>query len=175
MNMPTIRPATREDRDGLLQLWLEFLNEQAALDDRFTVAEDVAERWSNDYLLTVRAERRRLFVAEHDGKLIGFINAVRWAPPPVNKLASEVYVEEIYVRPDTRRKGVGSQLVEKAREWATKLNARRLRLGVLAQNTYGRAFWESEQGKPVSITYTIDLEGGRDEEEVIKPRSRLGF
>lgn len=172
--MPEIRRAAREDEDTLLQLWLDFLNEQAACDGRFTVAEDVAERWRNDYAATLRAERRRLFVAEEGGKLNGFVNAVRWAPPPVNKLSSEVYVDELYVVPGARRNGVASQLLETVKEWARELKAVRLRLGVLSQNTDGLAFWEQGLGKPLSITYTIEL-GGGDEGEEDRPRSKLGF
>lgn len=171
----TIRRASREDEDGLLKLWLDFLNEQAAMDDRFKIAEDVEERWRNDYEALLKAERRRVFVALQDGEPVGFVTAARYAPLPIYELASEIFVEELYVRPDARHRGIGERLMEAIRSWAAELKADRLRIVSLWANAEGRAFWEREGAKPFSITYTIELDREQQEEGSVKQKARLGF
>jgi len=171
----TIRRAARQDEEGLRTLWLDFLNEQAAMDSRFKIAEDAEERWRNDYEALLKAERRRIYVAERDGELAGFITAARYAPLPIYALASEVFVEEIYVRPDARHHGIGEHLLGAVRAWADELKADRLRIVALSDNAEGRAFWERAGAKPFSVTYTIEFDREDKEEGSVKPKARLGF
>jgi hypothetical protein len=67
------------------------------------------------------------------------------------------------------------KLLDAVRSWAQELSADRLRIGALTANTEGCTFWEQQQAKPFSITYTIDLEGGGSQEGAVKPKGRLGF
>jgi GNAT superfamily N-acetyltransferase len=168
----TVRRARKEDQEALAFLWIQFLQEQTALDPRFAVAEDALERWRNDFPLWLNEESRRIFVAEGEG-MIGFSTAHRWWPPPIYEEAVEVYVDELYVAPAARRSGVGRRLVGAVREWAEALGADRLRLGMLAANTPAAHFWEHLGARAYSLTMTIELEtGGRPQEA---SKRKLGF
>lgn len=169
----TIRRAERGDEVALLGLWTQFLDEQSRLDGRFRIAEDAAERWRNDFPAAAKHDRRRIFVAERAGEMAGFITALRWAPPPIYELTSEVFVEEIYVRSDARDAHVGAGLLDAVKSWAGEIGANRLRLGALAENAEGRAFWEKQGANPFSITYTIELGSRKDGDD--KPKAKLGF
>ncbi len=170
----TVRPAERRDIDALASLWKAFLDEQATLDPWFRPAEDVLERWRNDFPLLIRHERRKMLVAEEANKLVGFALASRWAPPALYELVPEIFIEELYVAPDARRKGVGARLVEEVRAWAESLGARALRLGVLSENEAGQAFWKLQGGRSFSQTYLVDLPATTALPKEEK-RGKLGF
>lgn len=154
----TVRRAAPADKEAVLTLWLALLDDQAALEERFGVAEDAAERWRNDYPEWLRDETRRLFVAERKGRVIGFLSAERWTPRPIYAATNEVYIHELYVREEARHRGAGRQLVDEVKAWAETLGAERLRLGVLMANENGRAFWKKIGAKPLSQTLTIALD-----------------
>lgn len=157
MESVAIRLARWEDADALEALWWRLLEEQATLDPTFAPADDARRRWRNDFMLWVRDRMYRLLVADRSGKLIGFISAHQWSPPPIYRQELEVYIDELYVLPDYRRQGIGAQLVAAVRAWAREVGAVRLRLGVLAANHGGLAFWERQHARPFSITLTIPL------------------
>ena len=171
----TIRKATRSDGDALVGLWLNFLEEQAALDGRVAISEDAGERWRNDFPAWVERDKRHILVAEREGEIVGFAGAVRWSPPPVFSYTKEVFVEDFFVRPEHRRQGVGRQLYEAIVEWGASWGAQRVRLSVLSRNDAAQAFWRAVGLADLSLTMTADLETDRSEEEVERPKGRLGF
>lgn len=170
----SIRRARKDDQEALAVFWLRFLEEQSSLDPRFGIAEDALERWMNDFSHWLHDERRRILVAERAEAVVGFVTAQRWVPPPIYAETVEVYIDELFVVPEMRGKGVGERLVDAVRRWAETLRADRLRMGVLAANGAGRRFWERQQGRPFSVTYTIELEKGREIGNESK-KGRLGF
>ncbi len=173
MNPPVLRRARKEDQQQIGALWLRLLDEHAAMDPRFGVAGDALERWSNDFEYWLADEQSRVFVAEQEGGLVGFVTACLWEPPPLYAASEEVYINELYVV--LRGQGVGRRLVEAVKAWAETLPVKRLRIGVLAANTEGRAFWERQHAQPLSLTLTIDLEKPTAPAKVEKKKARLGF
>ena len=113
-------------------------------------------------------------VAEAKGELVGFITAQRWAPPPVYAEAREVFIDEVYVRPEVRSQGVGTRLVEEVQAWAATLDVDRLRLRMLVANEAGRRFWQRQGAQSFVTTFTIErvrpaLEASREK------KAKLGF
>ncbi len=169
----TIRRARLEDLEGLAELWMAFLNEQTSLDERVRVSDDAMVRWRNDYPSWIDRERRYIVVAESDGKVQGFAAAVRSAPAPIFEYVPEMYVEELYVAPEARRKGVGRALFDSLRTWGESWGARRARLSVLAGNDVARTFWNRLGLTDMSVSMAVALDG--QEEEPVRARSRIGF
>ncbi len=170
-----IRRATPGDCEALLNLWLALLQEQEELDERFRSADDAAERWRNDYGEWIRDGEQRIFIAEKGDEIAGYVSACRWFASPVYQPAKEIFIEELYVRPDGRRSGAGRALAAAVREWADELEGARLRVGVLAQNMDGRAFWEKLAARPLALTLTIELGRSASDIEREEAKNRLGF
>ena len=156
MPHPNVRRATKSDTDTLGDLWEALLDEQSDVENRLRVSEDARERWENDVPVWLSDETRRIYVAEDDGEIVGFATAHRTAPPPIYESEGEVYLDEIYVRPERRNKGFGAELVEAVTTWADHVQAERVRFSVLAKNSDARGFWESQEASPFTITYTIE-------------------
>jgi L-amino acid N-acyltransferase YncA len=157
MQEVSVRPASWHDAAAVEELWCRLLEEQAALEELFTPAEDARRRWRNDFALWVRDRVYRIYVADRQGEVVGFISAHQWSPPPIYRQELEVYIDELYVLPNYRRLGIGSRLVAAVCAWAEQLGVQRLRLGVLAANQAGLRFWAKQQARPFAVTLTIPL------------------
>lgn len=170
----SVRTATLQDRAPLEALWLTFLEEQAALDDSLTIADDAIERWHNDFSGWVERDRRHIVVAEAGGTLAGFAAAVRWSPPPIFAYAREAYLEDFFVAPAYRRRGIGTTLYQAVREWAASWGAERIRLSVLAENASARPFWTRMGLRDLSVTMIEGLaaQGTASSDDLSRP---IGF
>jgi GNAT superfamily N-acetyltransferase len=176
MTYPDVRRAQPADQDAVGALWKQFLDEQAEQDDRMGVAEDALERWHNDFPVWLEDETARIYVAEDgDEGLAGFVTARRWGPPPIYAESSEVYLDELFVRPEARRQGMGTQLVHAVRDWADQLGAARIRLRVLTSNQSGRAFWAAQDAIPMSMTFTIEGEAPEQDHTHDEGSKKIGF
>jgi GNAT superfamily N-acetyltransferase len=157
MDYPDVRRAQMADQEAVGALWHQLLTEQADHDDRMGVAEDALDRWQNDFPVWLEDETARIYVAEDgEGAVVGFVTARRWGPAPIYEESSEVYLDELFVRPERRRDGFGTQLVNAVRDWADEVGAQRVRLRVLTANQAGRAFWAAQDAIPMSMTFTIE-------------------
>ena len=83
------------------------------------------------------------FVAEEDGKILGaavyFFAYYTW-------VGKSLYLDDLYVKPEHRRKKVGSMLLEKVFELAKQEDCKRLRLQVLDWNKDAISFYEKHAG-----------------------------
>ena len=79
------------------------------------------------------------FVAEEDGKIIGaaiyFFGYYTW-------VGKSLYLDDLYVRPEYRRKKVGTMLLKRVFEFAKQENCKRLRWQVLGWNRDAISFYE---------------------------------
>ncbi len=173
-NVVTLRPAILKDRDAVGALWLNLMREHEAMEPLFVLAQDASLRWRNDFSTWIEDGTRKFMLAEQDGEIIGFIHAHRHLEPPVYVASPEVFVDEIYLRPESRGLGAGRLLLNAVRQWAEDLGAERLRFRVLAVNTNGIEFWERAGAKHLISTYVIPVQPG-GQEEIKKHTRRIGF
>jgi aminoglycoside 6'-N-acetyltransferase I len=62
--------------------------------------------------------RTRTFVAEDDGRLVGFLELDQRKYAPGCQSSPVPFIEGWYVDPEARRRGVGRALVKAAEDWA---------------------------------------------------------
>lgn len=125
MAEPTIRPYRVEDLDPVVDLW--YCTWHAAFPD-LGHFEPKAE-WRRRFAEEIAVEDR-VFVAEIDGRLAGFLS--------VTERDCEGYVREIFVSPEHQRQGVGTALMALAKQ----LHPDGLSLHTLQRNVQASAFYE---------------------------------
>jgi ribosomal protein S18 acetylase RimI-like enzyme len=141
----TIRAATADDYDQLCALADQGdALHRAHLPHLFRAPAGPARE--KDYILGLLADEDvGLFVAEGDAGLLGFVKViVRDTPPiPIKVPRRFAVVDNVAVREDARRAGVGRALMDRAHEWAQGKGATEIELNVYAFNASARAFYDS--------------------------------
>lgn len=112
------RPAREADVPTLGdELWTPFIHDMLADEP----GSELAEGFREDALAYRReqlaVEGRIDRVAEADGTLLGYVSAELQEPPPVVRRGDTLHVNEVYVRPSHRRKGVGDAPLDEAEAW----------------------------------------------------------
>ena len=120
--------------------------------------EMVAVYWAElvpDAPVTHDPRRAAAYVAEHfrlgddtmslwwvlaDTAKVGFVRIERW------RTEDEIgaFIRDFYIRPDRRRQGVGTAVVQAIRAVAEREGWVRIDLNVRADNPSGLAFWQSQ-------------------------------
>ncbi|MDE1860759.1 MAG: GNAT family N-acetyltransferase [Candidatus Micrarchaeota archaeon] len=97
----------------------------------------------------------RSFVAESDGKIVGFalyfFSYSTW-------VGRSIYIEDLYIKPDFRRRRVGSMLIKAVFEVAEKEHCNRVRLQVLNWNENAISFYKKHGGVIHDEWLTCDFE-----------------
>ncbi|WP_156323221.1 GNAT family N-acetyltransferase [Bosea sp. AAP35] len=142
----TIRRMLESDREAVLGLLGELTDHEATLsDDRATGPAAAAACLADD---TEKATEHGggQFVAEMDGRAIGYLalRLGRTGPFLHDHLRDHVYIENIVVAAARRGTGVGQMLLARAELFAREAGCKALHLGVLtgndiALNAYRRA------------------------------------
>jgi len=141
----TIRPATAQDYDDLCEIIAEvdaLHREQCP--DIFQKPPGPARQRA--YILDVLAdENHGLFVAEAGGRVAGFLHVVAHDTPPIPILVPRrlAVVDNLAVRRNLRRAGIGRALMGRAEAWARERGAAELDLNVFEFNAGAIAFYHS--------------------------------
>jgi GNAT superfamily N-acetyltransferase len=154
MSAVTLRRARPADRDAALALWAALHREHEALDARYRLAPDAPLRWARDLDEWMGVEHRLVLLAEASGGAVGLLVAQLAWPAPVYAPSLLAHVDDLYVVPPWRGRGVGKMLLEESERWARRHGATSLQAGVLAANDEGLAFWDQAGTRPYQIVVT---------------------
>jgi ribosomal protein S18 acetylase RimI-like enzyme len=127
----TIRPATKNDRELIHQLWTEF---EAELAEPDYLRESWEDAWA-DLAQTVR--EGVALIAEEEERAVGFVFCVLG-----DRGRRTAHVTDIYVRPEARNKGVGRALLAGILDPARSAGLAHVSLEVLIGNSDARRLYE---------------------------------
>ncbi|MEF8883706.1 MAG: GNAT family N-acetyltransferase [Haloarculaceae archaeon] len=149
-----VRPARQEDFEGVIDTIRDATSEET-----YVVAESVAERLLYEDTVNRHntVESRVFFVATDDGRVVGWTHLDL---PQVDKLRRSARLT-VGVRESHRRHGIGSQLLERATDWAGANGYRKLYNSVPSTNDVALGFLEGHGWDTEGIRrnhYTIDDE-----------------
>jgi GNAT superfamily N-acetyltransferase len=151
----TIRPAVREDADGIARTYLESAEYHARLDpERYSVpaVETIAARYreGRQHPQDAGAESITL-VAELSGEIVGFIDArLDRSPDAMHREIIYCHVVEIAVSGRHQNQGVGGRLLQAAEDWGRGQGAEFALLEYHAANTRAREFYQMHMGYRVA-------------------------
>jgi GNAT superfamily N-acetyltransferase len=134
------RPA---DASAVRQCVVELQDFERALDSRLRPGETMADEYCERIHARCVESDGRVFVAEHDGAVVGFVAVFSREPftelddPP----GTYALISDLVVLPPFRGQGIGRQLLQRAEAFAREADAREIRIGVLAENLGARRLY----------------------------------
>ena len=108
----------------------------------FSPSNDLLERWISSIIRLQGEKDRILDLCYADGVAVGFLYGKVDKETDVGCVRDNWgYVMEFYVKPDYRRKGIGSKMFDRMREWYGKRGV--LGYYLTADPINGELFWEA--------------------------------
>lgn len=156
--MTELRKAQKSDIEVIQKLNKKLSEKEAeefdeTINVEYTLTDDAAE-W---YRQRITEEDGFAMVAEDSEEVIGYaVGGIHDAEEfrDIDRLAE---IESMYLEPEYRGKGIGTQFVEKLRDWAVENNADRLRAEASAGNKAGIKFYRNKGLEDYSLTLEEDL------------------
>ena len=142
----SIRPATEDDHDVLHELWDAFQRELEPPDWWDMTWE---EEWSG-LRRAIAADEALVLLAELDGEVAGYAVARRQNP-------RRAHLNDIYIRPPARRRGVAKELIAVVTSEMRKRGAEVMTLGVDLGNTTARTVYRRLGFREDSVRLIVDL------------------
>jgi len=144
-----VRKARVKDLDLLSSMALDILKYHASFDDYYTPTKD-ARKSQYVYLKScIYSRRYLLLVIEKDNKILGYLNAWIKKLPPSFLTKQIGYINDAYVKPTCRRKGLIEQALEESYKWFKLKKIKRVELSVHLSNNIGLKAWIKYGFKPV--------------------------
>jgi GNAT superfamily N-acetyltransferase len=157
----TIRHATAEDEEGLLELWHGFTDHLSRFDERYLHNEEADDRWLRYFEnQLLDAKYGTVLVAEDDDELVGVLEARITGDHPIFRLSDHGYINGHYVVEEYRDEGVGERLIAGAVEWfqGSERDIDFCRVDVLEGDDHAHEAYEGMEFRPVEHTYERRLE-----------------
>jgi len=147
-----IRPAVQSDIEQICLLYNEFFAYNAKIDPVYCRAGKEAGEYPKS---VIESESSDLIVATEGDKMLGFIHIKEGKTPPYDALMQNHYAQiiDFIVTEAFRKKGVGTKLMDAAKEWAKTRNLDYIELFALQGAVDERRFYERSGFTTVMQTF----------------------
>lgn len=150
----SIRKASVDDLDKILQLNLKLFNNDAQFDATLNLD------WPNTAQAREYFEARIKYhcalLAEDQDSPIGYLFGALAKVPDYRSLSALTELENMFVEEAYRSKGLGKRLVLKFLEWSKEQNAQKIRVAASALNEGTVSFYRSLGFIPHELSLEID-------------------
>lgn len=115
----TVREATLDEGDVLLDLWYEFTTHLSEFNDRYSAKEGADEHWLSYFEnQLIDSKYSAVLLAENDeGEYVGVLEVRIVGEHPIFQLERHGQIHGMFVREEAREEGVGRALLDAAESW----------------------------------------------------------
>ena len=138
-----VRRATINDLDVVVELRLALLREYAEHPVYGRLRPDAARRARPIFAMQLDSDNEVVLLAEQDGRAVGLVRCIEMMSSPLLEPDRYCYLSSVYVRPDSRRKGVLSALFERAVAWCRSRGMSEMRLHNVGSRESTAAAWDA--------------------------------
>jgi ribosomal protein S18 acetylase RimI-like enzyme len=154
----TIRPGRKEDAAETARLWMRSAEEHTAHDRVYQTAPG-AEKTMRRFLADVaNSGYSFLFVVAAGDRTVGFISGELRQGSPTFLPKTWASVDDVFVEPEYRNRGMGRALLQSVQSWAKERGADGISLQVAAANSRGRKFYEDLGFREISVYQVFEFE-----------------
>jgi ribosomal protein S18 acetylase RimI-like enzyme len=153
----TIRAGRREDAADAARLWMQSAEEHTAHDRVYETSPD-AEKTMRRFLADVaNSSYSFLFVAVTEERTVGFISGELRQGSPTFLPKTWASVDDVFVEPGHRSRGMGHALLQSVKVWAQERDADGISLQVAAANARGRKFYDDLGFREISVYEVLEF------------------
>jgi len=138
-----VRRAGKRDLDRVIALWSALLGHHEALDPHWRAAPGASDERQRLIARLLSDADAEVLVWDEDGDLLGFCAAQIETAPSVILEQVRAEISDLFVREDSRRRGIGRELVEAMTGWLRERGVPRIEVRVAVRNAEGQAFWRA--------------------------------
>lgn len=154
----TVRRARKEDAETIARFALALFAQHRAYDpERFAELGNL-EGAARYYISRADTEESAVFVAEMDGRVVGFAYLEHERLDYANLLENAVWIHDLYVDESERNSGAGKSLMHAAADFGKQIGAAKLVLSVAAKNTTAHKFFRGTGFRDTMVEMTLNLE-----------------
>lgn len=140
---PVVRRAALHELDRVAALWTAITHHHAPLDPVFRMRAD-ADGAVRELLGQIhRDAHSAIFVVDDAGDLPGMCIVRIDSAPPIMVEDERGEITDLGVRPEARRRGLATALVDAALAWVRECGVERVEVHVAKANAEGQAFWRA--------------------------------
>jgi ribosomal protein S18 acetylase RimI-like enzyme len=158
--MALIREYRPEDAAQVERCFVVLQEHERTVEPRRARGEAVCQTYLEHMHRRASETRGRVFVAEEDGRIVGF--SCVWAHVAEDELINApgefAYISDLVVLAAFRGRGLGYELLRACERHAAAEGARNLRIGVLARNSGPRQLYERFGFEESSVEMSKSLE-----------------
>jgi GNAT superfamily N-acetyltransferase len=156
---PRVRPARIRDLDAVVALRLALLREHPDHPIYGRLRTEIDRRARDLFASQLRTPSESIFLAELDNAVVGILRCVESNGSPLLEPARYGYVSSVYVRPESRRRGVLRALLAEAERWCRARGLSQMRLHNVTGSSAEHA-WDAMGFRIVEQVRLLDLEPG---------------
>jgi ribosomal protein S18 acetylase RimI-like enzyme len=148
----SVREASQQDIDRVVELWAEHVDFHAQFDPRFLRGEGSEDGFAHHLRSHLGDTDFLLLVGEIDGEVAGFLHGELSDYPPCFANRTHGVINDLAVSPQWRRAGLGAALLEKGMAWFSAKGVPTVEGRVLLSNPVAVAFWQKTGFEPYMQT-----------------------
>ncbi|MEO8562641.1 MAG: GNAT family N-acetyltransferase [bacterium] len=157
---PRVRPARVRDLDAVVALRLALLREHPDHPIYGRLRTEIDRRARDLFASQLRGTTESILLAELDGAVVGILRCVETNGSPLLEPDRYGYVSSVYVRPESRRRGVLRALLDEAERWCRARGLNQMRLHNVAGSAAEHA-WDAMGFRIVEQVRLRELEPRR--------------
>ena len=137
-----IRKATMKDAETLKSFWLNLAKEMFEIEGHVVPSVKNADMWVSFVLEGIKKGQAEVLVAQKGKEPMGFLYLTYPTSERYQTSASYAVIQDMYVKPAYRKKGIGTKLMEEVTNRIKKKGVKNVRLSVLSENANAVRFYE---------------------------------
>lgn len=153
----TIRAGRKEDATEAARLWMQSAEEHTAHDQVYETSPDAEKTMSRFLADVANSSYSFLFVAVTEERTVGFISGELRQGSPTFLPKTWASVDDVFVEPEHRNRGIGHALLQSVEAWAQERDADGISLQVAAANARGRKFYDDLGFREISVYEVLEF------------------
>lgn len=155
-NMPTIKQADKEDIETLTELWYSLAEGMEEYSELNELKNNAKEDSRDGFSKLFEDEDTTIFLMDTEEETIGFM-VLQEGEHPSRVHENYVSIVDLFVKENYRSQGYGTEMIEKAEEYAEKQDCDYLKVSSEWKNKEARRFYERNDFEEKKVEYTKKL------------------